>query len=46
MLVKECRLIQCFNCYEYEQIDKKYKMSRNVIIVRKDMKRIDVIKIK
>ena len=25
MFVKECKMIQCFNCYEYEHIDKKCK---------------------
>ena len=25
MFVKKCRIIQCFNCYKYEHIDKKYK---------------------
>ena len=25
MFVKKCRIIQCFNCYEYKQIVKKCK---------------------
>ena len=25
MFVKECRVIQCFNCYKYNHIDKKCK---------------------
>ena len=25
LFVKKCRIIQCFNCYKYEHIDKKCK---------------------